>query len=102
VEVEDVDSSYPQLASLTFDAVARDPIVLNRNEAGAKMLREPTRSREIILLGVLVLAFEGLSGWTSTWTVGRLASMSVRSVFQKQRAIKMTRVTETRALGKEF
>jgi hypothetical protein len=90
------------LASLTFDAVARDPIVLNRNEAGAKILREPTRSREIILLGVLVLAFEGLSGWTSTWTVGRLASMSVRSVFQKQRAIKMTRVTETRALGKEF
>jgi hypothetical protein len=46
-----VDSSYPHLASLTFDAVARDPIVLNRKEAGAKILREPTRSREVILLG---------------------------------------------------
>jgi hypothetical protein len=51
-EVEDVDSSYPHLASLTFDVVARDPIVLKRNE-GAKISRayaRHTRSREIILL----------------------------------------------------
>jgi hypothetical protein len=32
-----VDSSYLHLASLTFDAVALDPILLNRNEAGAKI-----------------------------------------------------------------
>jgi hypothetical protein len=39
------------LVKLQSLPVIRDPIVLNRNDAGTKILGEPTRSREIILLG---------------------------------------------------
>jgi hypothetical protein len=42
---------FTTLVKLQSLPVIRDPVVLNRNEAGAKILQEPTRSREITLLG---------------------------------------------------
>jgi hypothetical protein len=71
--------------SLTFDAVARDPIVLNRNKADAKISRAYAmykRSKKLSCWRELVLSFEESSGRRRRgWKP--LSSMTFRFSFAK-------------------